>query len=251
MQQNTTDYIARLAFNTTKTYWKEFMGLPAAVSIVFIVATILINRIGINGPVVALFVVMNIAFLVFTISFGTATVKWCEEIFNGKKEFSIEAGLRYGLSRFWGVVGTGLLTALKVFLWTLLLVLPGCYKGLLYSQSIKVSQLEGISLGDANRISQMLVSKSGILRTLGNMMAIGITTTLSLYLLLILALGIAALTSLINTTLGGIVMGILFAALMVAMMTFMKVFHSYQYLLYREENKADLANLTKVLKQIA
>jgi len=240
-----------LAFETTKTYWKEFMGLPAAVSIAFIVATILISRIGMNGPVVALFIVMYIAFIVFMISFGTAMAKWCEEIFGGKKEFSIEAGLRYGISRFWGVLGTILLTALKVFLWTLLLVLPGYYKGLLYSQSIKVSQLEGVSLGDANRISQMLVSKSGILRTLGNMMAIGITAMLGFYLLLLLAFGVAALMSLINSTLGAIVMGILFASLMVIMTTFMMVFRTYEYLLYREENKTDLANLTKVLKQMA
>lgn len=251
MQQNTTDAIAKMAFNTTKERWKEFMLLPVGVTIgVFLLVGLLFSASSTMGT--AIFgLLLYIALMVFMVVFMTAEAKWCSDIYAGRKVLDVKAGLLYGLSRFWGVIGTTLLTILKVMLWTLLLVIPGYYKGIMYSMSVKISQMDGISGGDANRLSQLLVSKSGILRTLGNMMAISFVSVLLLYLYWAVAFLIGFLFMQGNEILGMAVMGILCSAGMIVMMTFLVVFKNYQYLIFKDENKAEFASLAKTLKSMA
>ena len=246
MQQNTTDFIAKTAWEITKARWKEFMVLPVVVvAVTFLVIGLLVS----SGSSAALGVsaLLYLALMVFFVSFSTAVTKWCSDLYSGAKELDVQGGLKYGLSRFWGVLGTGLLTALKIMLWAILLIIPGYYKGLMYSKSIKVSQLEKISGGDANRMSEKMVSGSGVMRTLGNMMAISVVSLLFFYIYLALDVVVGGLLSMVYQPLGLVVAGVLMAAGMVALMTFTMVYGAYEYLIFRDENKAELAALAKAL----
>ncbi len=254
MPQNTTDHIAKLAWNTTRERWREFMVLPTVVGLVFFGAIALITYLTPtqnSSALILIFGLLYLAFLVFCVVFFNALAQWCADLYAGKKVLDIEEGLRYGLSRFWGTVGTGLFTFLKIFLWSLLLILPGLYKALMYSQSVQVSQLEKISGGDANRISQKMISEAGTLRTLGNFMSLWLVTTIVFYisfaLILLFSLGFAKAGSEI---LSGIITGGLTLVVMVFMNVFLLVFCNYQYLVYRDENKAALTSLTKNLKSM-
>lgn len=256
MQQNSTDLIAKTAWTVTLERWKEFMLLPAVVSVVFAAAVALsVNftyAYGSQGTVGLVLFIIYIAYLVFVSCFYTAVSKWCSDLHAGKSVIDIEEGLRYGLSRFWGKLGTQLLTALKIALWSLLLIFPGLYKALMYSQSVKISQLEGISGGDANRLSEKLVGNAGILRTLGNFLAIQTVTMLAIYLYIALIFPIVGgIISSGAETLAGIVGGVLFIGGMIFMMTFLVVFTDYQYLIYRDENKAEMAKMVKTLKSLS
>lgn len=246
MQQNTTDFIAQAAWDVTKTRWKELMALPLAVVAGIMIVMGLLLQTG-AGAAMAVAIVLYIALMVFFVAFSTAVAKWCSDLYSGAKELDIEGGLKYGLSRFWGVIGTSILTAIKIVLWALLLIIPGYYKGIMYSKSIKVSQLEKISGGDANRISQKMVSSSGFMRTLGNMMAVGVVSTVIFYVYAALALLVGGLFSMASEVLGIVVMGLLFSAGMVVLATFMMVYNSYEYLIYRDENKVELTALMKTL----
>lgn len=249
MQQNTTDFIAQTAWEVTKTRWKELMALPLAVVVVtFLVMGLLMSTGSIAALVVSLLLYLGLG--VFSVAFSTALTKWCSDLYAGAKELDIEGGLKYGLSRFWGVIGTGLLTGIKVILWCLLLVIPGYYKAVMYSKSIKVSQLEKISGGDANRISQKMVSSSGFMRTLGNMMAVGVVSTICFYIYLVLAFVVAALLGYVHEMIGMVIAGALVGAGVVALGTFMQVYSAYEYLIYRDENKAELTTLMKTLSSM-
>lgn len=249
MQQNTTDFIAKAAWDTTKSRWKEFMILPViVVAVSFAVMGFLFNT-G-SGAAAVVAGLLYIALMVFMVTFSTAITKWCSDLYSGAKEIDIEGGLRYGLSRFWGVVGTGLLTALKVMLWMLLLVIPGYYKGLMYSKSIKISQLEKISGGDANRISQKMVSEAGPLRTLGNMTAVGLVATLVFYIYFALVLLVGAILIMVHEGLGSVIAGALGAVGMVTFMTFMLVYNSYEYLIFRDETKTAVDPVRKALSSM-
>lgn len=249
MQQNTTDFIAKTAWDTTKARWKEFMLLPViVVAVTSAVMGFLFN----TGSGAAAFVafLLYIALMVFMVTFSTAITKWCSDLYSGTKELDIEGGLRYGLSRFWGVIGTGLLTGLKVVLWAFLLIIPGYYKGLMYSKSIKISQLEKISGGDANRISQKMVSEAGPLRTLGNMTAVGFVSTLVFYIYVALAFLVGALFMMVHEGLGAMIVGLLMGAGMVVLMTFIMVYGAYEYLIFRDETKAAVAPVMKALSSM-
>lgn len=246
MQQNTTDFIAKTAWDVTKTRWKELMGLPVAVVVgTFVVMGLLVQTGSTAAGLVAF--VLYLGLMVFFVAFSTAVAKWCSDLYSGAKELDIEGGLKYGLSRFWGVVGTSLLTFIKVVLWCLLLIIPGYYKGILYSKSIKVSQLEKISGGDANRISQKMVSSAGFMRTLGNMMAVGTVAMVFFYVYIFLAALVGGVFGLAHEVLGIIVMGALFGVGVVFLSTFMMVYNAYEYLIYRDENKTELTALMKTL----
>ncbi len=145
------------------------------------------------------------------------------------------------------MIGTALLTGIKVVLWCFLLIIPGYYKAIMYSKSVKVSQLEKISGGDANRISQKMVSSSGFMRTLGNMMAVGVVASVLFYVYAALALVVAAIFGMAHEMLGLIVGAVLAGAGMVVLVTFTMVYNAYEYLIYRDENKAELAVLIKTL----
>lgn len=251
MQQNSTDFIAGLAWQSTKTYWKEWIAFPAAVSAVGVglMAIILMN--GATIPAAAfLVIVLYLALLVFWMVFSTAVAKGCSDVYAGKKELTLKEDLSYGLSRFWGMLGTGLLTGLKIFLWTLLLILPGVYKGIMYSQSIKISQLEKVSGGDANRMSQSLISSAGVLRTLGNYMAIGVVSTIAFYIYLMAALLVAVLLSQASEELATVIAGLLYAAGTAVFGLFVLLFGNFQYMVYKSENKDALAKLAKTLKSM-
>lgn len=249
MQQNTTDFIAKAAWETTKARWKEFMVLPLIVAAVTFGIMGFLASSG-SGPAFFVVFILYIGFMVFMVAFSTAVTKWCSDLYSGAKEIDIEGGLRYGLSRFWGVVGTSLLTGLKVMLWALLLIIPGYYKGLMYSKSIKISQLEKISGGDANRISQKMVSEAGPLRTLGNMTAVGFVAVLVFYIYLALSALVGGLFMMAHEGLGLLIIGLLGGAGMVTLMTFMMVYNAYEYLIFRDETKAAVAPVMKALSSM-
>lgn len=249
MQQNTADSIAKSAWETTKTYWKEFIAFPIAVSIGLFLVMGLLTQVN-SGVMVILQFLLMISFIVFIVTFSTAVTKWCSEIYNGKKEIDIEDGLRYGLSRFWGVLGTSLLTTIKVTLWTYLLIIPGYYKGVMYMKSVKVSQLEKISGGDANRISQHLVRSSGFMRTMGNFMSVAIVAILFFLIYAGLSIGVGFGFTLVSEPLGFFIMVVLVVVGEMALLTFMNVFQTYEYLIYREENKASLTPFIKALSSM-
>jgi len=251
MQQNTTDYIAKLAYTTTKDHWKKLVGLPVTVTAGAFAILGLLDKIGENtAPIISLMALIGLGLFVFMICFGTAVTKWTETIYKGKKTIDIEEGLRYGLTRFWGVIGTWLLTMLKTFLWALLLLIPGYYKGITYSFSIKISQLEKISGGNANRLSQMLVKNSGFLRTLGNIASIGIIIGLFFYIYLLASLLLGGVFTSANESIGIILMTILFSIGTAVSAVFMMIFKNYEYLLYKEENKTEFAEMLKKLKKV-
>ena len=254
MSQNTTDLIAKLAWKTTRERWREFMVLPAVVTIiVFGAVGALFYYIPLQGiPAVSIsLIVLYLAYIAFCIVFYNALAKWCADLYAGKKVIDIEDGFRYGLSRFWGVLGTGLLTMLKILLWSLLLLLPGIYKGVMYFHSIQVSQLEKISGGDANRMSQKMISKSGFLRTIGNLMAIYFVGMILFYIYFGLTFAVSAgFIAAGSEILSGLISVALFGAGAVFLKVYLLVFFNYQYLIYRDENKAALAILAKGLKKM-
>lgn len=250
MQENTTDHIAKMAWDYSKNQWQAFMALPVVVMVgSVLIQALLVGFMG-NGLAIFLTFLIMIAQVVFMVSFQAALLKWCDELYNGKKSIDIEAGLHYGLSRFWGSLGTGIITSIKVFLWSLLLILPGVYKGIQYSQSIKVSQLEKISGGDANRVSQKMVMGSGMLRTLGNVSAMSTVVQLGLYLLMAVVVLLAAITSLVSDGLAIIVAAALGSAGFIFAMTVFIVFFNFQYLAYRKENKTSIDNMVKALQKM-
>lgn len=251
MQQNTTDLIAKTAWDATKTYWKEFMLLPFSFGIlVGLIELLIINQISMGIGGFLLVILLWIATLVFGLTFSTAILKWCNEIFSGKKSLDVKGGLQYGLSRFWGVLGTLLITGLKIFLWSLLLILPGLYKAVMYSQSIKISQLEQKSGSKANRMSTALIKEAGFLRTIGNLAAIKTVTLIIMYLLMLAIMGLIFLFAtvlqfpyMLVTVTGSVVLG----AIMLFAITFMFVFSNFQYLYYRDETKPMLTKMAKTL----
>ena len=159
------------------------------------------------------------------------------------------------------MIGTGLLTGIKLFLWMLLLIVPGLYKALTYSQSVHISQYEKISGGDANRLSQTLVKEAGILRTLGNYMVLVFLMYLSFIILYLLILVWFIPTSFTisqdpshTLPLVPVIAG--FLAVLAAVvwyslvMIFMMCFGNFQYLIFREENKVAFQKAVKELKSI-
>jgi len=204
---------------------------------------------------------MMLGLCVFFVSFGTAVSKWTESIYSGKKTINLKEGLRYGLSRFWGVIGTHILTTIKMFLWMLLLIIPGYYKAITYSFSTKISALEKISGGDANRLSEMLVKRSGFLRTLGNMMAISIILVIIIYIYMAISfligvslgamgdLGANIMESIAMTIVGITISGLVGLGFL-TMGVFMHVFKTYEYLIYKEENETEFAKMAKILKKV-
>ncbi len=252
MHANTTDAIALSAWQTTKTYWKPFIAFPTAVLAGIGILEVLLAAYarGGNPGLFVIFLILLLAQIVFAITFSTALTGWISQVHQGKKEVNIEEGLRYGLTRFWGVLGTGLLTSIKVLLWSLLLILPGIYKGLLYSQSIKITQLEKISGGDANRLSERLVKDAGLLRTLGNMVAMQFISTLILYVYLLVVLLIVVVLRMGSAPISGFVGGVLTILGFAVMTAFLFVFFCTQYLVFREENKSSFSSLAKSLESV-
>ncbi len=246
MQQNTTDAIAKMAWNATMARWKEFMALPVVVTVIAFAIMGMTMQIESSFGLL-LFSLIYIALSVFFTVFSTALTKWCEELYNGAKEIDIEKGLRYGLSRFWGVLGTHLLTALKVVLWCFLLILPGYYKLLMYSKSVKISQLEKISGGDANRISEKMITEAGPMRSLGNIMAVIIVSELALLIYAGATILVASIFGMAHELFGVIIGGGLFAAGMIVFMSFVMVYSAYEYLVFRDETKTAVAPMMKVL----
>lgn len=238
MQANTTDFIAKLAWQHTKTQWKVFIASPIlgllGLGLLSILFTWLSHWIGIIGGILSF--LTGIASFLFMLSYGGATTKWCEELYKGATTLDIQAGYRYGLSRVLGSLGTAILMTIKIFLWTLLLVIPGYYKMVQYKHSIAISRLEKISGNKATQLSQKLVMEAGWLRTLGNMAAFGILWTLALYLALIPVFIIGWIFGLIHPIAGFVVGGFVAWVLFITLVAIMANFNTFEFLVYRDEN---------------
>ncbi|MBU0981078.1 hypothetical protein KKC94_00115 [Patescibacteria group bacterium] len=250
MQQNSTDLIAKSAWDATLKYWKEFIVLPFIVTVILcLIQFLVVMQMGENSKTtLAVSILITLTLTVFGIAFATAVLKWCADIFSGKKEIDVAEGIKYGLSRFWGVVGTSLLTTIKIFLWALLLILPGLYKAVQYSQSVKISQLEKLSGNKANLISQKLIMSVGFLRTLGNIMAIQTVVMVAIYVFIALIYLVGfLLIFIVPPTPVIIVLGIIVIGASLFAGTFLYVFTNFQYLYYRDEQKTLMAKTKEAL----
>ncbi len=267
MQKNTTDYIAKLSWDALRDHWKAFVLIPLVPLALMIGigggASLGASMFGFGKSLEAMFAIIQLVYLatvLFFLVYSTAAAQWCSTLFSGGKELDIKGGLRYGLSRLGGVLGTSILTGLKCMLWFMLLILPGLYKGLTYSQSIHISQLEKISGGDANRLSKVLIREAGILRTLGNYMALFALFYCGFIVFYVAAFAVfmpVVLTSAQNGSpeeagfgIALLFIGILFFAFYAGMMAFMMCFGNFQYLVYRDENKVAFQKAIKNLKSI-
>lgn len=270
MQKNSTDDIALRAWNATRTHIPQFILFPILVTLVFG------GLMGVNVsfgsqstsalyPLISLG--LGLGYFVFAISFWTALAKWSSELHSGAKQIHIGDGLRYGVSRFWGVLGTSLLTLIKVFFWSILLILPGVYKGMQYMHSTQVSQLDQISGGDANKLSKAVVMNAGILRAFSNLMGVyNLVYILSFFILFIpfmfIGAGVQASLITVNTfspelllnpeigalTLLGLVLGTLAAlAVFPLSITFFMVFINFHYIMLRDEQKIAFQAAKKAL----
>jgi len=243
-----TDEIAMAAYKASTKYWKEFIALPIVIttvlSILFgVIVTLTSSPVGL-GSVAFL---LMLALAVFWVAFFGAQVKWCEEIHKGAKSIDIQDGLRYGLSRFWGIIGTTLLTMVKTILWMLLLVLPGFYKGLMYSKSVHVSILDKISGGDANRISETVVKKAGPVRTFSNLVGIGLLSTIATYVVMAIALLLSMFFGLVHEFAAAFVFILIYGAGIALVTTVTYVYFHFEYLYFRDEAKAEVTKLKKAL----
>lgn len=241
-----TDEIALAAYNASKKYWKEFILLPLVVTIVVslligVIITFSPSTIGTRS----ITLVLMIGLWIFWIAFFGAHVKWCEDIHKGKKSIDIQEGLKYGLSRFWGILGTAFLTMIKIMLWMILLILPGFYKGLMYSKSIHVSILDKISGGDANRISEAIIKKAGPIRSFSNLMGIGFLSSIAVYIVMALALLIGGIFGLVNDLAGGFMIILLYGAGVSFVTTVTYTYFHFEYLYFRDEAKSELSKLKK------
>jgi len=244
-QQNSTDLIAKMAWDTLKTQWEAFFLLPLLVMVgVNALNYFSLDLLG-QQKTILISILMIIAEVVFFGAFGTAMAKWCSELYSGKKEIDIASGLRFGLSRFFPLIWTWIVSFFKLCLWGMLFVLPGYYHVITYSQSFKITQLEGLSGGSTNRLSQLLVEESGFLRTLGNYSALLILN----YLLFIPLILMGALTTILLTLITSpeqlevLAQNMVFPFTVIisigitAVTALTGTFGSYQYLIYRDENK--------------
>ncbi len=268
MQKNSTDDIAVRAWNATRKHWMEFILFPILVTIVFGILQVINFALFMDAPSVA-FIVMTalcLTYFVFTMSFFTALAKWSSELHKGAKKISIQDGLHYGLSRFWGVLGTCILTYIKIVLWTMLLVLPGIYKGTQYLHSIQVSQLDGVSGGEANKLSKAVIMNAGILRTFSNMLGIHNLVFILTYAAFVipcifLAVAFPGLfiadgidpNVFIGAQFGAIafICAALFSLVMLVIVplatTFMLIFINFHYIMLRDEQKTAFNKAKKAL----
>jgi hypothetical protein len=243
-----TDEIVKAAWNTSKDHWKEFILLPVIASAAFFMLVGVLGwALGPSSGSGSIFFLLSIAIGVFYVSYFGAQAKWCEELHKGAKSIDVQDGLKYGLSRFWGVIGTGLLTAVKTFLWLLLLVIPGYYKGLMYSKSIYVSILDKVSGGDANRISEAMIKKAGPIRAFSNLMGVSFLGIFGMYLLVFVGFLIGAIFGMVHEVVGAVVIGLLGGGAYAFAMTVMMVYFHYEYLYFRDEAKTEVAALKKAL----
>lgn len=243
-----TDEIVLTAYNTSKQYWKEFIGFPIAISAGFFLLMGIFTWLSTTtGGMGGLLFLVFLAFSVLWVAYFGAQVKWCEQLHQGATSIDLKEGLRYGLSRFWGVIGTGLLTWIKIVLWTLLLILPGYYKGLMYSKSIYVSILEQKSGGDANRISEAIVKKAGPIRTLSNLMGVTTLWYLATFILVILAALVSGLFGMAHDMLGLIVGSVLMGGVMAFSGTVFMLYFHFEYLSFRDEAQTEVNQLKKAL----
>jgi hypothetical protein len=266
MQKNSTDYIALLSWEAVTTQWKAFLGmlvLPWAILIVLgVILGLTKASTGFMGSFqdwIAFIQLGYLACILYFLVYGGATSKWCESLFAGQKNLSIKEGMRYGLSRLGGSLGTTLLTLVKCFLWLLLFFLPGIYKMFMYSMSIQISHLEKISGGDANRLSQKLIKEAGPLRTVGNYSALAFLFYLvfvGLYIIGLLSIPAFAMMNQSEESIAvavpiiGIILSVLFVVVMLGVTVFAVCFRNFQYLVYREENKAYFQKAIKELQSI-
>lgn len=238
MQANTTDYIAKLTWQHTKTQWKAFVLSPILGFIAFgLLSTLwvwLSQWIGIVGGILSF--VTSLASLVFAVSYSGALAKWCEDLHKGASTLDIQAGYRYGLSRFWGTIGTGILVMIKTFLWFLLLILPGYYKMVQYKHAMSITRLEKISGNKATQLSQKLVMEAGWLRTFGNLLSWKTITAIGLYIVGALALLIGAAFAWIHPMAGGVIGGALIGFVFIAFIALIANFNTFEFLVYRDEN---------------
>lgn len=263
MQKNSTDHIAQLSYNAVKTHWKLFLLIPlgvfgAAIALGFLLG--LASHDSLKDLIVYLQFIW-LALALFFMVYTTAVGKWCETLYAGKTDLDLKGSFSYGLSRLGGTLGTTLLTSLKVFLWTLLLIVPGFYKLLVYSQSIHISQFEKMSGGNANRLSKTLIKEAGPLRTIGNYMVLTILFYLSFIVLYLLAISVylpiyfnvsaQAMNANPSIFIGAsILIGVLFFIWYIFVLSFSMCFGHFQYLVFRDENKTIFQKAIKDLKSI-
>jgi hypothetical protein len=248
MTQNTTDFIAQKAFEATKTNWKLFVLFPILLSLTPLVPIFLMEQTQLlkadSLNIILISAVLLIAYLVVFAIFKTAVTFWCQAIHKGKK-VKFKDGMAYGKSRFWGVLWTGFITIVKIILWSLLLVLPGIYKTLMYIHSLHASRLEKLSGSDANQISQTLVRGSGTLRTMGNMMSVFTVVILSTYILFAVVFVATYLLMTSNPVAAEIVSAVIISFISMTAGMYLEVFMNFQYLYYRDENKNALSKLKR------
>jgi|GEM_PF-2252736 len=244
-----TDDIVKMAYESCKTHWKEFIGFPILISLLFglMFGAVFYLVFAISHLTIGLLPFLYLLMIVFWITYLGAQVKWCEEIYKGRKNIDLQKGLSYGLSRFWGTLGTYLLTGIKILLWMLLLILPGYYKALMYSKSVHVSILEKKSGGDANRISEAIVKKAGPIRTLSNLFGVGILGEIILALVWLASLILSGVLSYMNDSLGIIISGIIMTISIAFILSLIFVYFHFEYLYFRDEAKKEVNKLKKAL----
>jgi len=103
-----------------------------------------------------------------------AIIKTIMSVENNEKLDSVDA-YSAALNLFGPVAIVGILVTAKVFLWSLLLIIPGIIFGIYYSFSVFAAIIEGKKGNDALRFSKDIV-RSNIGKFLGNTIVAGIVT---------------------------------------------------------------------------
>jgi hypothetical protein len=249
--QHTTDVIAKAAWQHLTKNWTILFLAPTllcgVLAALFAASFILAANSEELG--LAAVILTSVLSIVTSITYLNASAKWCEEL-HKKKKLKFKAGLKYGFSRFWGVLGTLILTIVKTILWTLLLILPGIYKSIMYMHSIQISQLEKISGGDANALSEAMIAKAGPLRTLGNFQAIQTVVTILVYVVMAIIIGISFASAIQYPLAGSLIGGLLGAATFGFMIAYLNTFINFQYLYYRDESKSLITKMKRQFKKM-
>ncbi len=247
MQSISTDAIALKSFQSIKNHWKEFIVLPVAMGLLWVIASfflITFTPASFKGMGILAAFLLFIGEIVFGLTYAGAQSIWCEEIFKGATQLNVEEGLQKGLRRVPGTLWTQIFLLIKIILWSCLFLIPGIYKAYQYILAQKVAHIEGIYGSAAHHRSRELVMSQGWLQTFGSMSAIGTVTVLGLYILVAVAgLALGAIGGILGVhggvsamVLGGLML-ILGVGVLIALMVFMSNCIAFMFLTYREATK--------------
>jgi uncharacterized membrane protein len=109
-----------MAFDTLRGQW----GLPIGVVVIYLLISFAVQIVPYVGGVAMLIIggPLYLGFFMFFLTFSRGEDATIGQLF-------------YGFSRFGTALGTHLLMTLFIFLWSLLLIIPGIIAGLAYSQA--------------------------------------------------------------------------------------------------------------------